>query len=136
MFKKGNRSKCNDKRTAIGNAINQSRFSSMTLQEFGQITSQSSMLSSEEMVLFYEKFSEVERASEVSETLLRCCRFVEYTSSWGREDKHILYVSFNKTVKIHGVRLLGRRSEKYDLKLKIFSHILKKGLKGKTKEVT
>ena len=39
MFKKGNRSKCNDKRPVIGNAIYQIRFAFMTFQEFGQITS-------------------------------------------------------------------------------------------------
>ena len=54
-----------NKRTAIGNAMHKIRFASMTLQEFSQTTSQSSMLTPEEMVLFYEKFSGVERVSEV-----------------------------------------------------------------------
>ena len=131
--RKGIEANAKNKRTAIGNAIYQIRFASMTLQEFGQITSQSSMLTPEDMVLFYEKFSGVERVSEVwnmserrvrSETLLRCCRFVEYTNTWGRVEKHALYVSFNKTVKIHGVHLLGENDKTYNVKLKIFSHVI------------
>ena len=133
--RKGIEANAKNKRTAIGNAIYQIRFASMTLQEFGQITSQSSMLTPEEMVLFYEKFSGVEGVSEVwsmserrvrSENLLRSCRFVEYTDSWGSKSKYAVCVSFNKTVKFHGVRLLGENEEEYDVELKVFSHVIEK----------
>ena len=88
------------------------------------------------MVLFYEKFSGVERVSEVwnmserrvrSENLLRCCRFVEYTDCWGKclRIKYAVCVSFNKTVKFHGVRLLGANEREYDVELKVFSQVIK-----------
>ena len=134
--RKGMEANATNKRTAIANAIYQIRFASMTLQEFGQITSQSSMLTPEEIIFFYEKFSGVERVSEVwnmsdrrvrNENLLRCCRFSEYTNSWsGYEDKYTLCVSFNRAVKIHGVRLLGWDDKEYDVKLKILSHVIEK----------
>ena len=54
-----------NKRFAIGNAIYQIRFGSMTLQEFRQNVSQSGILTPEENVMFYDKFSGVERASKV-----------------------------------------------------------------------
>ena len=133
--RKGIEANAKNKRTAIGNAIYQIRFASMTLQEFGQITSQSSMLTPEEMVFFYEKFSGVERVSKVwnmserrmrIENLLRCCRFVKYTESLGGKCKYALCVSFNKTVKFHGVRLLGENDVKYHVKLKVFSLVIEK----------
>ena len=65
-LRKGIEANAKNRRTAIGSAIYQIRFSSMTLQEFGQITSlQSGVLTPEELVFFYEKFSGVERSSEV-----------------------------------------------------------------------
>ena len=133
--RKGIEANAKNKRTAIGNAIYQIRFASMTLQEFGQITSQSSLLTPEEMVLFHEKFSGVERVSEVwsmserrvrSENLLRFCRFAECTDSWGSKRKYAVCVSFNKTVKFHGIRLLGQNKGEYDVELnKVSSQVIK-----------
>ncbi len=136
-LRKGIEANAKNKRTAIGNAIYQIRFSSMTLQEFGQITSlQSGVLTPEELVFFYEKFSGVERSSEVwnmsgvrEKGLLRCCRFDRYstgnTSNLNRLSikitKHAVCVSFSKPVKIHGVRLLGDEEDEYDVKLEVFS---------------
>ena len=129
--RKGIELNAKNKRTAIGIAFHQSRFASMTLQEFGRITPQSSMLTPEEMVLFYEKFSGVERVSEVwsmserrvrIENLLKCCR----TDSWGSKGRYAVCVSFNKTVKFHGVRLLGENEEEYDVELKVFDQVIEK----------
>ncbi|CAB3993538.1 BTB POZ domain-containing 6 [Paramuricea clavata] len=127
-----------NKRTTMGNAIYQIRFASMTLQDFGQNVSQSGILTLEEMVLFYEKFSGVERTSEVwnmSETrakediLLRCCRFDSYgvmlcntVSTW----ENALGISFSKPVKFHGVRLLGIEGDEHNVKLEVWSWIIEK----------
>ena len=135
--RKGIEANAENKRAAIGSAIYQIRFSSMTLQEFGQITSlQSGVLTPEELVFFYEKFSGVERSSEVwnmsgvrEKGLLRCCRFDRYstgnTSNLNRLSikitKHAVCVSFSKPVKLHGVRLLGDEEDEYDVKLEVFS---------------
>ncbi|CAB3993536.1 Hypothetical predicted protein [Paramuricea clavata] len=111
----------------------------MTLQDFAQNASQSGILTPEEMVLFYEKFSGVERTSEVwnmSETrakediLLRCCRFDSYgiriisaTVSTCKDAPGIL---FSKPVKIHGVLLLGTEGDEYNVKLEVWSWIIEK----------
>jgi hypothetical protein len=137
--RKGIEANAKNKRAAMGNAIYQIRFASMNLQDFGQNVSQSGILTLEEMVLFYDKFSGVERTSEIwnmSETrakediLLRCCRFHSYgirifsttVSTW--EDA--LGISFSKPVKIHGVRLLGTEGDEYNVKLEVWSWIIKK----------
>ena len=135
--RKGIEANANNKRAAIGNAIYQIRFASMTLHEFGQNVSQSGILSPEENVLFYDKFSGLERASEfwnLSErgakerTLLRCSRFdgycVYFMGTGTRE--HTLCVSFSKPVKFHGVRLLGKEGEECEATLKVFSQSVRK----------
>ena len=136
--RKGIEANAKNKRAAMGNAIYQIRFASMNLQDFGQNVSQSGILTLEEMVLFYDKFSGVERTSEVwnmserrakEEILLRCCRFHSYgirmesarVSTW--EDA--LGISFSKPVKIHGVRLLGTDGDEYNVKLEVWSWIIK-----------
>jgi hypothetical protein len=135
--RKGIEANAKNKRAAMGNAIYQIRFASMNLQDFGQNVSQSGILTLEEMVLFYDKFSGVERTSEVwnmserrakEEILLRCCRFHSYgirmesarVSTW--EDA--LGISFSKPVKIHGVRLLGTEADEYNVKLEVWSWII------------
>ena len=55
--RKGLEINAQNKRTVMGDIIYQIRFASMSLEEFSQITSQSSLLTPKEMVLFYEKFS-------------------------------------------------------------------------------
>ena len=131
-----------NKRAVMGNAIYQIRFASMTPQEFAQNTSQSGILTPEEIIFFYDNIGGVERASEEwnlskrrvrEELLLRCCRFDRYgdifgfnfsspVSTW--EDG--LGISFSKPVKIHGVRLLGNEGEEYDVKLEVWSQITEK----------
>ena len=83
-LRKGKESNAKNKRAAMGNTIHQICFASMTLEEFGQNVSRSGLLTPEEMVLFYDKFSGVERTAEVwnmseraakKEILLRCRRF-------------------------------------------------------------
>ena len=122
-----------NKRAAVANAIYQLRFASMTLEEFGQNVSVSGLLTAEEMMLFYEKFSGLERTSEIwnmtkreakEENLLRCCRydnyqFVFWPPNHAMSDE--LCISFGKPVKFHGVRLLGNEEQEYDVKLEILS---------------
>ena len=128
-----------NKRAAIGNAIYQIRFVAMTLQEFGQNVSQSGILTPEENIMFYDKLSGVERASEVwnlSErraregTLLRCCRFDHYgllsVRSGQRASEHTLCVSFDSPVNFHGVHLLGNKQEEYDVTLDFISQSVRK----------
>ena len=134
--RKGIEANAKNKRAAMGNAIYQIRFSSMTLQEFSQNVSQSGILTPEENVLFYDKFSGLERASEVwnlserggrERTLLRCCRFDGYCLYWtgfGTRE-HTLCVSFSSPVNFHGVRLLGNEGVEYDVKLNVFSQLVK-----------
>ena len=123
-----------NKRVAMGNAIYQIRFASMTPHEFGRNASQSGILTPEEMILFYDKFSGVERASEVwnlsergakEEVLLRCSRFnhCEQVFHSGPEvtTEHSVCVSFSKPAKIHGVSFLGNEGEEYNVKLEVFS---------------
>ena len=112
-----------NKRDVIGDAIYQIRFTSMTLQEFGEASSQSCVLGPKETILFYEKFSGLERVSEewnmskrsVKDdhgAILRCSRFVEYAMPSSLEDEntnrvHSLCLLFSKSVRLHGFRLLG-----------------------------
>ena len=138
--RKGIESNSKNKRAVIGNAIYQIRFASMTPQEFAENASQSGILTPEEMVLFYDNISGVERASgewnmtergAKEQLLLRCCRFDRYgsktygpnTSSQLRTWKDGLGISFSKPVKIHGVRLLGEEGKEYDVKLEVWSQI-------------
>jgi hypothetical protein len=104
--RKGIEANAKNKRAAMGNAIYQIRFASMTLQDFAQNVTQSGILTPEEIVLFYDKLGRVERTSEVwnmSETrvkediLLRCCRFDSYgfSNNLGRSDNlggHTRYI--------------------------------------------
>ena len=123
-----------NKRAAIGNAIYQIRFASMTLEEFGQNVSVSGLLTAEKMNLFYEKFSGLERTSEIwnmtkreakEENLLRCCRYDNYQvviwslMAYAMIDE--LCMSFSKPVKFHGVRLLGNEGKEYHVKVEILS---------------
>ncbi|CAB4037887.1 BTB POZ domain-containing 6-like [Paramuricea clavata] len=139
--RKGIEANAKNKRAAMGNAIYQIRFVSMTLQDLVQNVSQSGILTLEEIVLFYEKLGGAERTSKVwnmSETrakediLLRCgifdryygnCRFPAIVeNTW--EDT--LGISFSKPVKFHGVRLLGRKQKEYNVKLEVWSRIIEK----------
>ena len=95
----------------------------MTLEEFGQNVSVSGLLTAEEIILFYEKFSGLERTSEIwnmtkreakEEILLRCCRYDDYLFEFWLSDSAVsgnLCMSFSKPVKFHGVRLLGDKGE-------------------------
>jgi hypothetical protein len=136
--RKGIEANTKNKRAAMGNAIYQIRFASMTLQDFALNASQSGILTPEEMLLFYEKLGRVEKTSEIwnmSETrakednLLRCSVFDRYygfdiksktVSTW--EDT--LGISFSKPVKFHGVRLLGGKQKEYNVKLEVWSRII------------
>ena len=80
--RKGIEANAKNKRATMGNTIYQILFSSMTLHDFAKNVSQSGILTPEEMVLFYDNFSGVERTSEVwnmserrakEEILLRAC---------------------------------------------------------------
>ena len=138
--RKGIEANAKNKRAVIGNAIYQIRFASMTPQEFAENASQSGILTPEEMLLFYDNISGVERASEEwnmtergakEELLLRCCRIDSYggnlyVSNTSRVWKDGLGVSFSKPVKIHGVRLLGNEGQEYDVKLEVWSQITEK----------
>ena len=140
--RKGIEANAKNKRAAMGNTIYQIRFAFMTSQEFGQNASQSGILAPEEVILFYDVISGVERASEKwnmsernakGEVLLRCCRFASYRHCPVLEDlvipsENTLCVSFSKAVKIHGVHLLGHTGEEYDVKLQVFSQSVKKKL--------
>ncbi len=137
--RKGIEANPKNKRAVIGNAIYQIRFGSMTPQEFAENASQSGILTSEEMVLFYDNIGGVERASEEwnmtergakEELLLRCCTFASYgqlrVRSIARTWEDTLCISFSEAVKIHGVRLLGNKGEEYDVKLEVFSQSVEK----------
>ena len=141
--RKGIEANPKNKRAVIGNTIHQIRFASMTLQGFGQNVCQTGILTPEEMVLFYDKFSGVGRTSDLwnlservakEEVVLRCCRFVNYghrlVSSisifFVRTWEDTLCISFSKCVKVHGVRLLGDCGEGYDVKLEVFSQLVEK----------
>jgi BTB/POZ domain-containing protein 3/6 len=125
-----------NKRAAIGNAIYQIRFASMTLQEFGQNVSQSGILTPEENVLFYDKLTGVEVASEVwnfserrvnEKLFLRCSRFTSFSTFWFSGDiVEAVGVSFSHPVKIRGVRLLGAKGKEHDVKLEVFSQKIEK----------
>ena len=121
-----------NKRDVIGNAIYQIRFASMTREEFDQNVFGSGILTSEEMAMFYDKFSGVETTSKLwnmserkAKVLLRCCRFDNY------ELKvyifHIvnlrmqLRILFSKQVELHGIRLLGYEGKEYDVRLEVLS---------------
>ena len=149
--RKGIEANAKNKRAAMGNAIYQIRFASMTLQDFGQNASQSGIFTPDEMLLFYDNFSGVERTSEVwnmsaetrakEDILLRCgifgrCRDMSMfsakdkertaaqskVSTWG----DAVDVSFSKPVKIHGVRLHGADQGEYNVKLEVCSSIIEK----------
>jgi hypothetical protein len=134
--RKGTEANTKNKRTVLGNAIYQIRFASMTLQEFAWNTTDSDLLTADEMIFFYQNFSGVERLSEVwnmserkakKETLLRCSRFAGHGSLVFDDCKplaHAISVSFSKPVKIHGVRLLGEAGKKYDVRLEVYSQII------------
>ena len=129
-----------NKRAALGNAIYQIRFASMTLEEFAQNVSASGLLTPEEMNLFYEKFSGLERTSEMwnmtkrgkKDILLRCRRFSNYRRfgnyvgifTWSNE----LYLSFSRAVKLHGVRLLAEIGVEYKVRLEVLSQSVRKKL--------
>ena len=130
-----------NKRAVMGKAIYQIRFASMTQHEFGRDVCPTSILRPEEMVFFYEKFSGVEKTSELwnmserragEEFLLRCCRFDSYGFSFMGalsmlfSSEHAVCVSFDKPVKIKGVRLLGDHGKEYDVKLQVFSQLVEK----------
>ena len=136
-LRKGKESSTENKRAAMGNAIHQIRFASMTLEEFGQNVSRSGLLTLAEVVLFYDMFSGEKRTSDVwnmaerrakEEILLRCRRF----SCYGRSSKSLnimtwkneLCVSFSKAIKLYGVRILGSEETTYDVKLEIFSQAI------------
>jgi hypothetical protein len=139
--RKGIEANAKNKRAAMGNAIYQICFASMTLQDLAQNVSQSGILTPEEMLLFYEKLGGVERTSEVwnmsvtrakEDILVRCCIFDSYgirlvllsekVITW--EDA--LGISFSKPVKFHGVRLLGEKQKEYNVKLEVSSWIIEK----------
>jgi hypothetical protein len=135
--RKGIEANAKNKRAAMGNAIYQIRFASMTLQDLAQNVSQSGILTPEEMLLFYGKLNEAEKTSEVwnmSETrakediLLRCRIFdnngmlVIQMGTW----VDALGISFSKPVKFYGVRLLGSKQKEYNVKLEVWSRIIEK----------
>ena len=139
--RKGIEANAKNKRAAMGNTIYQIRFAFMTPQEFGQNASQSGILTPEEVILFYDVISGVERGSEKwnmserkakGEVLLRCCRFASYRQrlvlNMVIASNNTICVSFSKAVKIHGVHLLGYTGEEYDVKLQVFSQSVKKKL--------
>ncbi len=131
-----------NKRAVMGKAIYQIRFASMTQHEFGRDVDPTGILTPEEMVVFYAKFSGVEKTSELwnmserragEEFLLRCCRFDRYGFSFMGgalgmlfSSEHAVCVSFDKPVKIKGVRLLGDCGKEYDAKLQVFSQLIEK----------
>ena len=136
-LRKGKELNTKNKRAVMGNAIHQIRFASMTLEEFGQNVSRSGLLTRAEVVLFYDMFSGEKTMSDVwnmsergakEEILLRCRRFSLYEINHFISDdatfKNELCVSFSKTVKLHGVRMLGDEGKKYNVKLEIFSQTI------------
>ena len=124
-----------NKRAAMGNAIYQIRFASMTLDEFAQNVSPSALLTAEEIILFYEKLGGVERKSGMwnmtkreakEDILLRCRRCDDYVLLYSSSSNYNtlsneLCMSFSKAVKFYGVRLLGEKGKEYDVKLEILS---------------
>ena len=141
-LRKGIETSGTNKRVAMGNAIHRIRFLSMTSVEFGHNVSPSGILTPEEIILFYDKFSGVKRTSEIwnmsergakKEILLRCCRFSNYmVSKFTLLDLSLVYktwknelcISFSKPVKLHGVRLLGYQETEHDVKLELFSQAI------------
>ena len=142
-LRQGKESSTENKRAVMGNAIHQIRFASMTLEEFGQNVSRSGLLTLAEVVLFYDLFSGEKRVSDVwnmsereprKEILLRCCRFnnywidttraiwISFLNIWNNE----LCISFSKSVKLHGVRLLGDEGRESDVKLEVLSQLIQK----------
>ena len=130
-------SETENKLAAMGNAIHQIRFASMTLEEFGENVSPSGLLTLAEVVLFYDMFSGKKRMSGVwnmsergakEEILLRCPRFRNYGNRFYSLNiltvKNELCVSFSSVVNLHGVRLLGSEGGKYDVKLEVFSQAI------------
>ncbi|CAB4043719.1 BTB POZ domain-containing 6-like [Paramuricea clavata] len=137
--RKGIKANTKNKRAAMGNAIYQIRFASMTLQDFAQNVSQSGILTPEEILLFYEKLGGAERTSEVwnmsktraKKEILRCGIFDGYYGSRGFSFfestwEDTLGISFSKPVKFHGVRLLSNEQEEYNVKLEVLSQIIEK----------
>ena len=139
-LRRGIATNVNNKRAVMGNAIYQFRFASMTLQEFGQNVSQLGILTLKENVLFFEKFSGIERTSEVwnlserragGSNLLRCCRFISH-DNYKISSKHVMFsehtlcVSFSKPVNFHGVRLLGDEGAEYVVNLEVISQSVRK----------
>ncbi|CAB4023699.1 BTB POZ domain-containing 6-like [Paramuricea clavata] len=137
--RKGIEANTENKRAVMGNAIYQIRFASMTLQDFTQNVYTSGILTTKEMLLFFNKFGGLERTSEIwnmSETrakkeILRCGIFDRYYGSRGisffeKTWEDTLSISFSKPVKFHGVRLLGNEQEEYNVKLEVLSQIIEK----------
>ena len=138
--RKGMEANAKNKRDAMGNAIYQIRFASMTLQDLAQNVSQSGILTLEEMVLFYEKLGGAERTSEVwnmseltreKDILLRCGIFDKCYGGCGIPMtvsmitwQDALGISFSKPVKLHGIRLLGKKQEEYNVKLEVWSWVI------------
>ena len=140
--RKGIEANAKNKRAAMGNAIYQIRFASMTFQDLAQNVSQSGILTLEEMLLFYGKLNGAEKTSEVwnmSETrtkediLIRCGIFdnngmlVIQMGTW----VDALGISFSKPVKFYGVRLLGSKQKEYNVKLEVSSRIIEKKFHSK-----
>ena len=65
MLTQGKEWSTENKLAAIGNAIHQIRFPSMTLEEFGENVSPSGLLTLAEVVLFHDMFSGKKRMSGV-----------------------------------------------------------------------
>ncbi len=143
--RKGIEPNAENKRAAIGNAIYQIRFASMTAQKFAENASQSGILTREEIILFYDIISGVEKTAGLwnlserrakQETLLRCRRFDSYEPRFVNFSKISLedecFVSFSKPVKIHGVRLLGDERNEYDVKLEISRQLVEEKFYSQT----
>ena len=124
----------------------------MTLEEFGRNVSRSGLLTLTEMVLFYDKFSGEERASEVwnmsergakEEILLRCCRFSYYGTSFSFQGEPVTWKNelcflFSKAVKFRGVHLLGVEGREYDVKLEVLSQSIENKFRAQknTRDIT
>jgi hypothetical protein len=143
--RKGSEANPENKRAAMGNAIYQIRFASMTYQDLAPNVSQSGILTPEEMILFFEKKGGAERTSEVwnmsgtrvkEDILVRCDIFdISHCEDYGVDWRvsisestweDTLGISFNKPVKFYGVRLLGNEHEEYNVKLEVSSRIIEK----------
>ncbi len=148
-LRKGIEANANNKRAAMGSAIYQIRFASMTAQQFAENVSQSGILTPEEIILMYDIISGVEKTSILwnlserkakEESLLRCCRFYDYLEftmprgslfglsslKWSSTWKDTLSISFNRPVKIHGVGMLGYEKKEYNVKLEVFPQLVEK----------